>query len=245
MLKPLEGKTAVITGGSRGLGEAIAYKLASMGADIAVICSSSVEAGEKVCEKCIQEFGVKAKAYQCDVADFKAVKELAGLIKADFKTAHILVNNAGITRDGLAVMMKEEDFDRVIAVNLKGAFNMIRHLAGLFIRNREGCIINITSVAGIMGNAGQCNYAASKAGLIGLTKTIAKELAPKGIRCNAVAPGFIATDMTDNQTENPLLKMIPLGKMGEAEDVAEAVGYLATAKYVTGEVFRVDGGIAM
>lgn len=245
MLKPLEGKTAVITGGSRGLGEAIAYKLASMGADIAVICSSSVEDGEKVCEKCIQEFGVKAKAYQCDVADFEAVKELAGLIKADFKTAHILVNNAGITRDGLAVMMKEEDFDRVIAVNLKGAFNMIRHLAGLFIRNREGCIINITSVAGIMGNAGQCNYAASKAGLIGLTKTIAKELAPKGIRCNAVAPGFIATDMTDNQTENPLLKMIPLGKMGEAEDVAEAVGYLATAKYVTGEVLRVDGGIAM
>lgn len=245
MLKPLEGKTAVITGGSRGLGEAIAYKLASMGADIAVICSSSVEAGEKVCEKCIQEFGVKAKAYQCDVADFEAVKELVGLIKADFKTAHILVNNAGITRDGLAVMMKEEDFDRVIAVNLKGAFNMIRHLAGLFIRNREGCIINITSVSGIMGNAGQCNYAASKAGLIGLTKTIAKELAPKGIRCNAVAPGFIATDMTDNQTENPLLKMIPLGKMGEAEDVAEAVGYLATAKYVTGEVLRVDGGIAM
>lgn len=245
MLKPLEGKTAVITGGSRGLGEAIAYKLASMGADIAVICSSSVEAGEKVCEKCIQEFGVKAKAYQCDVADFEAVKELAGLIKADFKTAHILVNNAGITRDGLAVMMKEEDFDRVIAVNLKGAFNTIRHLAGLFIRNREGCIINITSVAGIMGNVGQCNYAASKAGLIGLTKTIAKELAPKGIRCNAVAPGFIATDMTDNQTENPLLKMIPLGKMGEAEDVAEAVGYLVTAKYVTGEVLRVDGGIAM
>ena len=245
MLKPLEGKTAVITGGSRGLGEAIAYKLASMGADIAVICSSSVEAGEKVCEKCIQEFGIKAKAYQCDVADFEAVKELAGLIKADFKTAHILVNNAGITRDGLAVMMKEEDFDRVIAVNLKGAFNTIRHLAGLFIRNREGCIINITSVAGIMGNVGQCNYAASKAGLIGLTKTIAKELAPKGIRCNAIAPGFIATDMTDNQTENPLLKMIPLGKMGEAEDVAEAVGYLATAKYVTGEVLRVDGGIAM
>ena len=245
MLKPLEGKTAVITGGSRGLGEAIAYKLASMGADIAVICSSSVEAGEKVCEKCIQEFGVKAKAYQCDVADFEAVKELAGLIKADFKTAHILVNNAGITRDGLAVMMKEEDFDRVIAVNLKGAFNTIRHLAGLFIRNREGCIINITSVAGIMGNVGQCNYAASKAGLIGLTKTIAKELAPKGIRCNAVAPGFIATDMTDNQTENPLLKMIPLGKMGEAEDVAEAVGYLATAKYVTGEVLPVDRGITM
>lgn len=245
MEKVLEGKTAVITGGSRGLGEAIAYKLASMGADIAVICSSSAAQGERVCEKCRQEYNVEAKAYQCDVADFEAVKETAAKIKADFKTAHILVNNAGITRDGLAVMMKEEDFDRVIAVNLKGAFNMIRHMAGLFIRNREGCIINITSVAGIMGNAGQCNYAASKAGLIGLTKTIAKELAPKGIRCNAVAPGFIATDMTEDQSENPLLKMIPLGKMGEAEDVAEAVGYLATAKYVTGEVLRVDGGIAM
>ena len=245
MEKVLEGKTAVITGGSRGLGEAIAYKLASMGADIAVICSSSAAQGEKVCEKCRQEYNVEAKAYQCDVADFEAVKENAAKIKADFKTAHILVNNAGITRDGLAVMMKEEDFDRVIAVNLKGAFNMIRHMAGLFIRNREGCIINITSVAGIMGNAGQCNYAASKAGLIGLTKTIAKELAPKGIRCNAVAPGFIATDMTEDQSENPLLKMIPLGKMGEAEDVAEAVGYLAAAKYVTGEVLRVDGGIAM
>lgn len=245
MEKVLEGKIAVITGGSRGLGEAIAYKLASMGADIAVICSSSAAQGEKVCEKCRQEYNVEAKAYQCDVADFEAVKETAANIKADFKTAHILVNNAGITRDGLAVMMKEEDFDRVIAVNLKGAFNMIRHMAGLFIRNREGCIINITSVAGIMGNAGQCNYAASKAGLIGLTKTIAKELAPKGIRCNAVAPGFIATDMTEDQSENPLLKMIPLGKMGEAEDVAEAVGYLATAKYVTGEVLRVDGGIAM
>lgn len=245
MEKVLEGKTAVITGGSRGLGEAIAYKLASMGADIAVICSSSAAQGERVCEKCRQEYNVEAKAYQCDVADFEAVKETAAKIKADFKTAHILVNNAGITRDGLAVMMKEEDFDRVIAVNLKGAFNMIRHMAGLFIRNREGCIINITSVAGIMGNAGQCNYAASKAGLIGLTKTIAKELAPKGIRCNAVAPGFIATDMTEDQSENPLIKMIPLGKMGEAEDVAEAVGYLAAAKYVTGEVLRVDGGIAM
>lgn len=245
MEKVLEGKTAVITGGSRGLGEAIAYKLASMGADIAVICSSSAAQGERVCEKCRQEYNVEAKAYQCDVADFEAVKETAAKIKADFKTAHILVNNAGITRDGLAVMMKEEDFDRVIAVNLKGAFNMIRHMAGLFIRNREGCIVNITSVAGIMGNAGQCNYAASKAGLIGLTKTIAKELAPKGIRCNAVAPGFIATDMTEDQSENPLLKMIPLGKMGEAEDVAEAVGYLAAAKYVTGEVLRVDGGIAM
>ena len=142
-------------------------------------------------------------------------------------------------------MMKEEDYDAVADTNLKGAFNLIRHCAGLFIRNREGCIINITSVAGIMGNAGQCNYAASKAGLIGLTKSAARELAPKWIRCNAIAPGFIATDMTGSQTDNPLLGTIPLGRMGQPEDVAEAAAYLVTAKYVTGEVLRVDGGIAM
>lgn len=241
----LNGKAAIITGGSRGLGEAIAYKFASMGADIAIVDICDPETAENVCSKCQQEYKVKAKAYQCDVSNFNAVKETVASIKADFGTAHILVNNAGITRDGLAPMMKEEDFDKVIAVNLKGAFNMIRHTSALFIRNHEGCIINIASVAGIMGNAGQCNYAASKAGLIGLTKTIAKELAPKGVRCNAIAPGFIATDMTGNQTDNPLLKMIPLGKMGEAGDVAEAAGYLAVAKYVTGDVLRVDGGIAM
>ena len=241
----LNGKTAVVTGGSRGLGEAIALKFASMGADIAVIDIGDPALAEEVCRKCAGEYKVKAKAYRCDVSDFGAVKETVALIKADFGTVNILVNNAGITRDGLAAMMKEEDFDKVIAVNLKGAFNMIRHTAGLFIRNKEGCIINIASVAGIMGNAGQCNYAASKAGVIGLTKTIAKELAPKGVRCNAIAPGFIATDMTGNQTENPLLKMIPLGRMGAAADVADAAAYLASAGYVTGEVLRVDGGIAM
>lgn len=241
----LKEKTAVITGGSRGLGEAIAKKLASMGANIVIIDIGDPTLAQQVCEECRQQYNVEAKAYQCDVSDFNAVKEVVALIKADFGTVHILVNNAGITRDGLLAMMKEEDFDKVIAVNLKGAFNMIRHCSGLFIRNREGCIINIASVAGLMGNAGQCNYAASKAGLIGLTKTVAKELAPKGVRCNAIAPGFIATDMTGNQTDNPLLKMIPLGKMGEACDVADAAGYLATAKYVTGEVLRVDGGIAM
>lgn len=241
----LKGKTAIVTGGSRGIGEAIAYKLASMGADIIIVDIGDPARAETVCEKCREQYSVTAKAYQCDVSDFGAVKELIALIKADFGTVHILVNNAGITRDGLAAMMKEEDFDKVIAVNLKGAFNMIRHTSGLFIRNREGCIINIASVAGLMGNIGQCNYAASKAGLIGLTKTVAKELAPKGIRCNAIAPGFIATDMTGNQTDNPLLKMIPLGKMGEPDDIAAAAGYLATAKYVTGDVIRVDGGIAM
>ena len=241
----LNGKTAVVTGGSRGIGEAIVYKLASLGANIAVIYAGNAAAAEKVCKKCGQRYSVEARAYQCNVADFSAVKEAVVKIRADFGTVQFLVNNAGITHDGLLAMMKEEDFDTVLDTNLKGAFNMIRHMAGLFIRAREGCIINITSVSGMMGNAGQCNYSASKAGLIGLTKSVAKELAPKGIRCNAVAPGFIATDMTGNQTDNPLLDMIPLGKMGEPEDVADAVAYLAAAKYVTGEVLRVDGGIAM
>ncbi len=241
----LNGKTAVVTGGSRGIGEAIVYKLASMGANIAVIYAGNAAAAEKVCKKCGQRYSVEARAYQCNVADFSAVKEAVVKIRADFGAVQFLVNNAGITHDGLLAMMKEEDFDAVLNTNLKGAFNMIRHMTGLFIRAREGCIINITSVSGMMGNAGQCNYSASKAGLIGLTKSVAKELAPKGIRCNAVAPGFIATDMTGNQTDNPLLDMIPLGKMGEPEDVADAVAYLAAAKYVTGEVLRVDGGIAM
>ena len=240
----LKGKTAIVTGGSRGIGEAIAYKPESMGADIAVIYAGNAAAAENVCNKCRQESGVKAIAYQCDVSDFSAAKDTVAKIKSDFGTVHILVNNAGITRDGLLAVMKEEDFDSVMDTNLKGAFNMIRHCSGLFIRNREGCIINITSVAGIMGNAGQCNYSASKAGLIGLTKSVARELAQRAIRCNAVAPGFIATDMTDNQKDNPLLKMIPLGAMGETEDVADAAAYLATVKYVTGEVLRVDGGMS-
>ena len=241
----LKGKTAVVTGGSRGIGEAIAYKLASIGANVAVIYAGNASAAETVCEKCRQEYGVEAKAYPCNVADFSAAKETTAKIKADFGTAQILVNNAGITRDGLLALMKEEDFDAVLGTNLKGAFNMIRHMTGLFIRAREGAIVNITSVAGMMGNAGQCNYSASKAGLIGLTKSVAKELAPKGIRCNAVAPGFIETDMTGNQAANPLLNLVPLGKMGKPDDVADAVAYLVTANYVTGEVLRVDGGIAM
>ena len=241
----LKGKTAIITGGSRGLGAAIACRFASMGADIAIIYSGSHRAAQAICQRCSEESGAKALAYQCDVADFEAVKETVAKIKEDFGTAHILVNNAGITSDGLIATMKEEDFDKVIDVNLKGAFNMIHHCTGFFIRNREGCIINISSVSGLMGNAGQSNYAASKAGLIGLTKSVAKELAARNIRCNAIAPGFIATDMTGDQADNPLLKMIPLGRMGNPEDVAQAAAYLAVAAYVTGEVLRIDGGIAM
>lgn len=241
----LKGKTAIVTGGSRGIGAAIAEKFASLGADIAVIYAGNAEAAQAVCQKCEAQYGVKAKAYRCNVASFEETKAVAAAVKADFGTVHILVNNAGITKDGLLAMMKEEAFDAVLDTNLKGAFNMIRHCAGMFIRNKEGCIINISSVSGLMGNAGQCNYSASKAGLVGLTKSVAKELAPKGIRCNAIAPGFIRTDMTGTQENNPLLSMIPLGKMGEAEDVADAAAYLAQAKYVTGEVLRVDGGIAM
>ena len=240
----LTGKVAIVTGGSRVIGAAIARKLASMGANVALIYAGNQQAAEQVCSQC-REYGVVAKAYRCDVSSFDQVKDTVAAVKSDFGTVHILVNNAGITKDGLIAMMKEESFDAVLDTNLKGAFHMIRHCAGIFLRNREGCIVNISSVSGLMGNAGQCNYSASKAGLIGLTKSVAKELAPKGIRCNAIAPGFIRTDMTDSQTENPLVNLIPLGTMGEAEDVAEAAAYLITAKYVTGEVLRVDGGIAM
>lgn len=240
----LTGKVAIVTGGSRGIGAAIARKLASMGANVALIYAGNQQAAEQVCSQC-RECGVVAKAYRCDVSSFDQVKDTVAAVRLDFGTVHILVNNAGITKDGLIAMMKEESFDVVLDTNLKGAFQMIRHCAGIFLRNREGCIVNISSVSGLMGNAGQCNYSASKAGLIGLTKSVAKELAPKGIRCNAIAPGFIRTDMTDSQTENPLVNLIPLGTMGEAEDVAEAAAYLITAKYVTGEVLRVDGGIAM
>ena len=216
-----------------------------MGANVAIVGVGDPALAEGVCRNCETEYGVKALSYRCDVSNFSQVKETVANIKKDFGTAHVLVNNAGITRDNIAAMMSEEDFDKVIAVNLKGAFNMIRHTSGLFIRNREGCIINISSVSGLMGNVGQCNYAASKAGLVGLTKTIAKELAPKGVRCNAIAPGFIETAMTGNQTDNPLLKMIPLGRMGSAKDIADAAGYLVTADYVTGIVLKVDGGISM
>jgi len=241
----LNGKTAIITGGSRGIGAAIADKFASMGADIAVIYAGDQTAAEAVCDKCRKEYGVKAKAYRCNVASFEETKAAVAAIKADFGAVHILVNNAGITRDGLLATMGEDSWDMVLDTNLKGAFHMVRHCTGLFLRAREGCIINISSVSGLMGNAGQCNYSASKAGLVGLTKSIAKELAPRGIRCNAIAPGFIRTDMTLTQEANPLLSVIPLGRMGEAAEVAEAAAYLAAANYVTGEVLRIDGGIAM
>ena len=241
----IRGKTAIVTGGSRGIGRAIVEKLASQGANVAVIYAGSQDLAQQVCTQCAQQYGSELKAYQCDVSDYEAVRQTVAQIRKDFGTVHILVNNAGITRDGLIAVMPREDLDAVIDTNLKGAFHMIRHCTGLFLRNREGCIVNIASVSGLMGNGGQCNYAASKAGLIGLTKSVARELASKGVRCNAIAPGFIETDMTRSQQENPLLTSIPLGRMGKPEEVADAVAFLVSADYITGEVLRVDGGIAM
>lgn len=242
----IQGKTAIVTGGSRGIGAATAKKLASLGANIAVIYAGNEAAANAVCEEC-RAHGVKAEAFQCDVADFAQTKETVALIKEAFGTVDILINCVGITRDKLLAMMREDDFDAVIATNLKGTWNMIRQCCGIFIRNKGGSIVNVSSVVGLTGNAGQSNYSASKAGIIGLTKSTAKELAAKNIRCNAVAPGFIATDMTKDLggEDSPWLKMIPLARAGEAEEVAEAIVFLADAAYITGEVLRVDGGMAM
>ena len=242
----LKGNVAVVTGGSRGIGAAVAKKLASLGADIAIVDVGTEESCQEILSECLA-LGVRAKSYRCNVADFAEVKTTVGQIKSDLGSIHILVNNAGITRDGLIAMMREQDFDDVLDVNLKGAFNMIRHCAGIFIRNHTGRIINISSVSGMMGNPGQINYSASKAGLIGLTKSVAKELASKGITCNAVAPGFIATNMTQDISadNNALAEAIPLGRMGTPADVAEAVAFLVCSSYITGEILRVDGGIAM
>jgi len=244
----LSGKTAVVTGGSRGIGAAIAIKFASLGANLAVLYAGNREAAEEVCRTCESLYGVKAVAYRCNVADFHEVKETVAAIKAAFGGVDILVNNAGVKKDGLVAVMSESDFDDVLDTNLKGAFHMIRHCSPLMIRNRGGKIINISSVSGIMGNAGQANYSASKAGLIGLSKSVARELAGKNITCNVIAPGFIATDMTKTlDASHPLVASIPLRRMGTCEDVAEMAAFLAGkgSDYITGGVFLVDGGLAM
>ena len=243
----LNGKTALVTGASRGIGRAIALRLAEDGANVAVIYAGSADKAEAVVNE-ITALGVNAKAYRCNVADSAAVNETVKAVTNDLGKIDILVNNAGITRDGLMLRMKDEDFDAVLDTNLKGAFNMIRACYSGFIRKKSGIIINISSVSGIMGNAGQANYSASKAGVIGLTKSVARELASRGITCNAVAPGFIQTDMTENLGDNnPLLNSIPLGRMGKPEDIAAAVAFLASdsAAYITGEVLKVDGGLAI
>ena len=241
----LNNKVALITGASRGIGRAIALKLASRGADIAVVYAGNTSSAAEACEE-IKRLGARAESYQCNVSDFASAKETVYAAKEAFGTIDILINNAGITRDGLILAMKEESFDEVVEVNLKGAFNMIRHCAAIFVKNRCGKIVNISSIAGLIGNAGQANYAASKAGLIGLTKATARELAPRNICCNAIAPGFIKTDMTaEISTENPLMASIPLGRVGLPEEVADLAAFLCRADYITGEVIRIDGGLAI
>ena len=245
----LKGKTALVTGASRGIGRAIALALAKQGADIALVYAGNAAAAAEAVEE-VRALGVKAESFRCDVADHIAVKELIASALSAFGSIDILVNNAGITRDGLLLTMKEADYDAVLDTNLKGAYNTIKHIVPHMLKKRSGRIINISSVAGLMGNAGQVNYAAAKAGLVGLTKSAAKELAARSITCNAVAPGFIETDMTDalsERVQQALLEAIPLKRMGKAEDVASLVAFLAgpTAAYITGEVVRVDGGLAM
>ncbi len=241
----LKDKTAVITGGSRGIGAAVAKELAGRGANVAIFYAGNAEAAEQTVKAC-EAFNVKAQAWQCNVADAAAVKTAVAEVRAAFGSVDLLVNNAGITRDGLVAVMKEEAFNEVLDVNLRGAFHMIRQIAPLMIRGKFGRIVNISSVSGIMGNAGQANYSASKAGLIGLTKSVARELAARGITCNAVAPGFISTDMTSSFKEDEgLAGTIPLGRMGRPEEVAKAVAFLLEADYITGEVLRVDGGLAI
>ena len=249
-MRDFTGKVALVTGGSRGIGAAVVKQFASQGADVAVVYAGNQELAEALCAQCAADYGVKASAYRCDVADFAAVKDTVNQVKKDFGSVDILVNNAGITQDGLLAMMKEEAFDRVLDVDLKGAFHFIRHCAGLFLRKKAGAIINVASVSGLIGNAGQANYAASKAGLIGLTKSVAKEYAARNITANAVAPGFIATDMTAAMPEAAraaAAAAIPAGKIGNAEDVAAAVAFLAgeQAGYITGQVLCVDGGMGM
>lgn len=245
----LSGKNAVVTGSSRGIGKAIALKLASLGANVAVVYAGNAEkANETVSE--IEALGVKAKAYMCNVADFEEVKALVADIIAEFGGIDILVNNAGIIRDGLVLSMKEEDFDRVIDVNLKGSFNMIKNTYQHFMKKRRGRIINISSIVGINGNAGQANYASAKAGIIGLTKSVAKELAARNVTVNAIAPGYIETDMTNSMPEKAkeaVMSSIPMKRVGQGEDIANAVAFLASdeASYITGEVIKVDGGMAI
>lgn len=242
-------KVAVVTGGSRGLGRAIAIRLAKDGADVAILYAGN-EAAAKETVEAVKALGREARAYRCDVSDSAQVKEATDGILEAFGQVDILVNNAGITRDGLLLRMSEENFDAVLDTNLKGAFLMTKAFYGHMMRRRTGRIINISSVAGLTGNPGQANYSSAKAGLIGLTKTTAKELAARGVTCNAIAPGFIETDMTASlggSVVEAAMASIPMKHMGSPEDVAAAAAFLASdaAGYITGEVIRVDGGLSM
>ena len=242
-------RAAVVTGGSRGIGRAVCVALAKQGCNVVVNYCHGEAAAAETAALC-KEQGVEAVTVQADVSTAEGCKKLFEEAVNAFGRVDILVNNAGITRDGLLMSMKEEDFQKVISTNLNGAFYMIKHSCRQFIKRRSGRIINISSISGVMGNAGQANYAAAKAGLIGLTKTTAKELAGRNITCNAVAPGFIQTDMTavlSDKVKAAISEQIPLGRMGDVQDIAAAVSFLASqeAGYITGQVLRIDGGLNM
>ncbi|XCP86246.1 3-oxoacyl-[acyl-carrier-protein] reductase [Roseburia hominis] len=245
----LNGKIAVVTGASRGIGKAIAEKLAALGAMVIINYNGSAQKAEEVVNE-ITAGGGQAAAMQCNVADYAACEAFFKTITETYGRIDILVNNAGITRDGLLMRMSEEEFAQVIDVNLKGTFHCIRFASRQMMKQRSGRIINMSSVVGVAGNAGQINYAASKAGVIGMTKSAAKELASRGITVNAIAPGFIETDMTSalpDKVKEESRRQIPLGRMGKAEEIAEAAAFLASdaAGYITGQVLHVDGGMVM
>ncbi len=245
----LEGKTALVTGGARGIGRAICIALAKEGANVVTCYAHSADGAMETVKKC-EELGVKASAIKADVANNEEVAAMMAEVKSAYGSIDILVNNAGITKDNLILKMNEADFDAVIDTNLKGAFLCMQNVSKIMLKQRSGKIINISSVVGVMGNAGQANYAASKAGLIGMTKSVAKELGARGITVNAVAPGFIETDMTAKLPEEVVKQMsdsIPLKSLGNVEDVANLVTFLASdnARYITGQVICVDGGLCM
>lgn len=246
-MKLLEGKVAIITGASRGIGSAIAKVFAENGANVAFTYSSSVESATAL-ENELLSLGIKAKGYKSNAADFNEAQQLIDDVMAAFGTIDVLVNNAGITKDNLLMRMSEEDFDKVIEINLKSVFNMTKAVQKVMLKNRKGSIVNMSSVVGVKGNAGQANYAASKAGMIGFTKSIALELGSRNIRCNAIAPGFIETEMTAKLNEDVVQgwrDSIPLKRGGSPTDVANACLFLASdlSAYVTGQVLNVDGGM--
>jgi 3-oxoacyl-[acyl-carrier protein] reductase len=246
-MKLLENKTALITGASRGIGKGIAIEFAKQGANVAFTFNASVEAAKEL-EKELESFGIKAKGYQSNAADFDAAQELVKQVLEDFESIEVLINNAGITKDNLLMRISEEDFDQVIEVNLKSVFNVTKAIIRPMMKQRTGSIINMSSVVGVKGNAGQTNYAASKAGILGFTKSVALELGSRNIRCNAIAPGFIETEMTDKLDEKTVeewRKAIPLKRGGSPEDVANACVFLASdmSSYITGQTLNVDGGM--
>lgn len=245
----LTGKNAIVTGGSRGIGRAISLALAAEGANVAIIYAGNTQAAEETKQQVLEK-GVQALTIQCDVGDEAAVTKMVKEVKKTFGTVDILVNNAGITRDNLVMLLKEDDWNAVLNTNLTGAFHCTKAVSRFMMKQKQGAIVNITSVVGEMGNAGQANYAAAKAGLIGFTKSVAKELASRNIRVNAIAPGCVATEMTEVLGQDALdamIKSIPLGRAAQPEEIAQAVLFLVSdhASYITGQTLNVDGGMVM